>query len=86
MAGLTFPQPLGFNTGATRNNETGVEATVLDDGKTTVVASLTTTTDGSGNITALSDAAIVAGTFYRVVLETVNANPFTTPLIRLQAA
>lgn len=84
MASLSFPDPLGVNAGTARINEPGIDATVLDDGKTAIVASLTTTTDGSGNIAALSDAAIIAGTFYRVVLETTDGK--TTPLIRLQAA
>jgi len=87
MGTITFPEPherMVFANGTARVNETGVGITVLADDKSAVVHnSSTNTTDASGNISAVVDAAIINGSFYRVFTETTDNG--TSPVIRIQA-
>lgn len=84
MGTLTFPEPMVFAGGAARPNESGVGITVLADDKSAVVYNAATgTTDAGGNISAVVDAAIINGSFYRAFTETSDGG--TSPVIRIQA-
>lgn len=84
MGTLTFPEPMVFANGTARANETGVGITVLADDKSAVVHnSATNTTNAGGDISAVVDAAIINGSFYRAFTETSDSG--TSPVIRIQA-